>query len=32
MREPEYFLERTLPPSAKPFRPDLHRVVIDGAR
>jgi fatty acid desaturase len=30
MREPEYFLQRELPPTAKPFRPDLHRVVVDG--
>ena len=22
MREPEYYVERELPPSAKPFRPD----------
>jgi fatty acid desaturase len=31
LREPEWFLERKLPASAKPFRADLHRVVIDGA-
>ena len=29
MREPEYYLQRQLPPTAKPFRPDLHRVVVD---
>jgi fatty acid desaturase len=29
MREPEYYLQRELPPTAKPFRPDLHRVVVD---
>jgi fatty acid desaturase len=31
MRDPEYFIRRELPPSAKPFRPDLHQVVFDGS-
>ena len=31
MRDPEYFLARELPPSAKPFRADLHSVVIEPA-
>lgn len=30
MHEPEYCVKRRLPPTAKPFRPDLHRVIIDG--
>jgi hypothetical protein len=28
LREPEYFVERELPPSARPFRPELHEVVF----
>jgi fatty acid desaturase len=31
MREPDYYLQRELPASAKAFRPDLHRVVLEGA-
>ena len=31
LRDPEYYIERELPASAKPFRPDLHRVVLEGA-
>jgi fatty acid desaturase len=31
LRDPEYFLQRRLPATAKPFRPDLHHVVINGA-
>jgi fatty acid desaturase len=30
MREPEYYLKRELPASAKPFRADLHQVIVDG--
>jgi fatty acid desaturase len=30
MRDPEYYLKRELPPTAKPFRAELHRVVVDG--
>jgi fatty acid desaturase len=30
MRDPEYFLQQQLPPSAKAFRPDLHRVVLEA--
>jgi fatty acid desaturase len=31
MRDPEYHIRRELPPSAKPFRPDLHEVVFEGS-
>ena len=31
MHDPEYFLRRELPASAKPFRPDLHSVVVEPA-
>ena len=27
-RDPAYFVKRSLPPTAKPFRPELHRVVF----
>ena len=30
LRDPEYHIHRDLPASAKPFRPDLHHVVIGG--
>jgi fatty acid desaturase len=30
IRDPEYHLEPTLPSSAKPFRPDLHDVVVEA--
>ena len=30
MRDPDYHLEPQLPPSAKPFRPDLHDVVVEA--
>jgi fatty acid desaturase len=30
MRDPEYHLTRELPASAKPFRADLHRVVLES--
>jgi len=30
LRDPEYFLRRELPPTARPFRPHLHRVVFEG--
>ncbi len=29
-RTPEYFLRRTLPPTAKPFRPELHELTSMG--
>jgi fatty acid desaturase len=28
LREPEYFVKRQLPPTAKPYRPDLHGEII----
>jgi fatty acid desaturase len=31
MRDPEYFLRPPLPPTAKPFRPELHPVVVENA-
>jgi fatty acid desaturase len=30
MRDPEYYIKRSLPPTAKPFRPELHQVVVEG--
>jgi fatty acid desaturase len=30
LREPEYFVRRELPPSARPFRPDLHHAVFEA--
>ncbi len=30
LRDPEYFISPRLPASAKPFRPELHRVVVEG--
>ncbi|HZE06281.1 MAG TPA: hypothetical protein VE127_13710, partial [Solirubrobacteraceae bacterium] len=32
VHDPEYHLVPTLPATAKPFRPDLHRVMVEGAR
>jgi fatty acid desaturase len=29
-REPEWFVRRELPPTAKPYRPDLHGEVVAG--
>jgi fatty acid desaturase len=31
VHDPKYNLTPTLPPTAKPFRPDLHRVVVETA-
>jgi fatty acid desaturase len=31
MRDPEYFIRPELPPSAKPFRAELHQVLVEGA-
>jgi fatty acid desaturase len=28
LKEPEWFIERQLPPTAKPFRPELHDVIM----
>jgi fatty acid desaturase len=28
MRDPEYYIHRALPPTARPFRPELHDVVL----
>jgi fatty acid desaturase len=30
IRDPEYYVKRELPASARAFRPDLHRVVVSG--
>jgi fatty acid desaturase len=29
MRDPEHFIRRELPPTARPFRPELHSVVVE---
>ena len=31
MKDPEWYVKRELPPSAKPYRPDLHGQVVVSA-
>ena len=32
LRDPEHYVRRELPPSARPFRPELHQVVFESGR